>query len=108
MISGKPVCSATSLTVMPWLTRSLAVPPVDSSSIPRSRTALVAPPVGHDHFEQRLLHFAHHEVVEMRRLVAVQCFKITLQRFLCLRTQGHALAIHLEIAAVESLRYIFA
>src|SRR5580693_163796 len=36
MISGKPVCSATSLTVIPWLTKSLAVPPVDNSSMPRS------------------------------------------------------------------------
>src|ERR1700723_200318 len=36
MISGKPVCSATSLTGMPWLVNSFAVPPVDKSSIPRS------------------------------------------------------------------------
>src|SRR6201994_324270 len=36
MISGKPVCSATSLTGIPWLVNSLAVPPVDNSSMPRS------------------------------------------------------------------------
>ena len=36
MISGNPVCSATSLTEMPWRTKSLAVPPVDRSSMPRS------------------------------------------------------------------------
>src|SRR5882757_8261417 len=36
MISGNPVCSATSLTEMPWLVNNLAVPPVDTSSMPRS------------------------------------------------------------------------
>src|SRR6202521_6083952 len=36
MISGKPVYSATSLTATPWRVNSLAVPPVDSSSMPRS------------------------------------------------------------------------
>src|SRR5271169_6175915 len=36
MISGNPVCSATSLTEMPCCTNILAVPPVDNSSIPRS------------------------------------------------------------------------
>src|SRR5580692_11319 len=36
MISGKPVCVATSLTVMPWFVSSAAVPPVDRISMPRS------------------------------------------------------------------------
>src|ERR1700761_2636804 len=39
MISGKPVCSATSLTEMPSCTKSCAVPPVESSSMPRSFSA---------------------------------------------------------------------
>src|SRR5271168_4236099 len=39
MISGKPVCSATSFTEIPCCTRSCAVPPVESSSMPRSFSA---------------------------------------------------------------------
>src|SRR5579871_6358877 len=39
MISGKPVCAATSLTATPWLSRSLAVPPVERISTPRSFSA---------------------------------------------------------------------
>src|ERR1700720_4185887 len=74
----------------------------------RRRTALIALHVAHDYLEQRLFNLAHHEVVQMRGLVAVQRLKITLQRLLDLRTQGHALAIHLEIAAVEGWRNIFA
>ncbi len=56
------------------------------------RAALIALRVAHDHFEQRLFHFAHHQIVQMRRFVAIERFKIALQCFLGLRTQGHALA----------------
>ena len=35
MISGKPVCCATSRTGMPFSASRRAVPPVDSSSTPR-------------------------------------------------------------------------
>ena len=68
------------------------------------RAALIALHVAHHHLEQRLFHFAHHEVVQMRGFVAIERFKIALQRFLGLRTQGHALAVHLQIAAIEALR----
>src|ERR1700679_2414627 len=155
MISGKPVCSATSFTEMPCCTRSCAVPPVESSSMPRSfsaranstipvlsetlssarRTgvsnvslladpelseflaqgsaidaedgrgaALVSVHVPHHHLEQRLLDLAHHQIIQMCGLVAVQGLEIALQRFLGLRAQRHALAIHFEIASVEGRR----
>src|ERR1700761_7638521 len=132
MISGKPVCSATSLTGIPWLVNSLAVPPVDNSSMPRSfssranstipvlsetlsnarRTgvstkaslvdaelfqllaqgaaidaqngrsaALIALYVTHHDFEQRLFHLAHDQIVQVRRLVAVERLEIAFQSF---------------------------
>src|SRR5277367_5666453 len=152
MISGKPVCSATSFTEMPCCTRSCAVPPVESSSMPRSlraranstipvlsetlssarRTgvsnvslladpelfeflaqgapvdaedrgsaALVSLRVAHYHLEQRFLDLAHHQLVQMRGLMAVQGLEVALQRLLGLRAQRHALAIHFQIASIE-------
>src|ERR1700722_4324908 len=74
----------------------------------RRRAALIALYVVHHHFEQGLFHFAQHQIVQMRGFVAIERFKIALQRLLGLRTQGHALAVHLQIAAVESRRQVSA
>src|SRR5271155_2711717 len=133
MISGNPVCSATSLTGMPWLVNSLAVPPVDNSSMPRSfssranstipvlsetlsnarRTgvstngllvdaelfqllaqstaidaengrgaALVALHMTHHDLEKRFFHFAHDQIVQVCRLMAIERVEIAFQRFL--------------------------
>ena len=60
--------------------------------------------MAHHHFEKRLFDFAHHEIVQVSGLVAVQSLKITLQGFFSLRTQGHALAIDFQVTAVEGSR----
>ena len=65
------------------------------------RTALIALNVAHDHFEQRLFHFAHHEVVQVHGFMAVERFKITLQRLFGLGTQRPVLAVDLQVATVE-------
>src|SRR5277367_6756387 len=157
MISGKPVCSATSFTEMPCCTRSCAVPPVESSSMPRSlsaranstipalsetlssarrtgvsnvslladpelfeflaqgaaidaedgrRTALVALHVAHHNLEQRLFDLAHDQLVQVRGLMSVQRLEVALQRFLGLRAQRHALAIHFQVAPIEGRRQL--
>src|SRR5271154_2490974 len=153
MISGKPVCSATSTTLMPWLVKSCAVPPVDSSSMPRSfssranstmpvlsetlsnarrtgvstlladaelfellaqcaaidpeygrRPALIALSVAHHRFEQRLFDLAHHQIVQTRRFMPIQRFKVALQGLFGLRAQRHTFAVDLQIATVELRR----
>jgi len=65
---------------------------------------LIALDMTHYHLEERFFHFAHDQIVEMSGLVAVQGLEITLQSFFGLRTQGHALAIDLQVTAVEGSR----
>src|SRR5579871_1567117 len=58
------------------LAQSAAVDPENGRG-----TALIAVHMVHHHFEQRLFHFPHHQIVQVRRLVSIQSFEITLQGF---------------------------